>query len=266
MNRLFIISVISLFVTGVSFGQADNEIPHLEMNPDHFILTEKVIDSIIQYAYSSPGDSTLLHKWEYLHKDNNVHESVRYFWRTDLGEWSAPRNKYVFRFYNNGTLLLIEHYNYLYTNGVWKGCDSEGCGKREWVYDTNDSLLLKSQYYWNNASRGWDLYVKWENIYDLEGNLVMKSYKNKEENYSGWGWDGEKDEYSYDNNGNITGHVHYRWGGGDPYDWVPLNKAEWQYNSFNQLGNYAVYQWESGRWIGIFDEWNTCYRAENLYD
>lgn len=249
MKKLIFISILIFFLAGIAFAQQQSEIPKLDINPDPFVETNKVIDSIVQYTYPEQNDSSFLHKWLYNHfKDGGSHEAVMYYWNPAFRAWSPPLGKYVYAFDPEGRLQVQSHYTYRYSNGTWKGCDSDGCGKKEWVYDTMGNQILWTQSYWNRNVRDWWIYQIKENLYDWSGNMVLESSKYRDQSYDLY-WYGGKNEFSYDGVGNQTGHVSYGWSGGDPYDWRPNYKEERSFDGNGNITKYVIYSWQGG-WTG----------------
>ncbi|MCX6224817.1 MAG: hypothetical protein NTV01_08740, partial [Bacteroidia bacterium] len=267
MNKLIFLTILILFLAGNSFAQQQSEIPKLDINPDPYVQTNKVIDSILQYTYPEQNDSSFLHKWVYIHhKEGDIHEAVMYYWYPAIRAWSPPRGKYVYGFDKEGRLQVQAHNTYMYSNGTWKGCDSDGCGKKEWVYDTMGKQILWSQSYWKTNVRDWRIYQIKENLYDLYGNIVLESTKQRDQSDDLY-WYGSKNEFSYDAAGKQTGHVSYGWSGGDPYDWRPNNKEERSYDSNGNITRYAIYWWQGG-WNGAPNGYynSGCTKVELKYD
>ncbi|MCX6223211.1 MAG: hypothetical protein NTV01_00400, partial [Bacteroidia bacterium] len=90
MKKLISLSIFALFLAVNAFAQQQSEIPKLDINPDPFVQTNKVIDSIYQYTYPAQNDSVFLHKWVYNHlKEGDVHEAVLYYWNPSFRAWST---------------------------------------------------------------------------------------------------------------------------------------------------------------------------------
>lgn len=245
MKILIVFSVVTSFIAGSLPAQNQTEIPKLKINPDLLPRTIRILDSVVQYTKSSSGDSAYLRRWNYVRQEEgNICESVMHCWNPILKAWSAPRSKYVYGLDTQGRLYLQEHDTYKYSNGTWKGCNSEGCGKKEWAYDSFGNQILWTQSYWNSNAMKWEIFDHWEKEfqYDSYGHLVLESQK-----------ESNKNEYSYDINGNQIGHVGYYWTGGDPYDWRPQYKVERSFDSNGNMEKLETYVWSEGKWIGSYD-------------
>lgn len=264
MKSQTLLPILALLITGTLSAQDQPDIRKLMNNPD-FLSTKQVLDSVVLYTIGKMGDSSFLRKWEFIHsKEEGMHESVYYFWNATLKAWSPPRSKYVYGIDPQGKLIHQAHYTYMYYNGLWKGCDSDGCGKKEWAYDAMGNQILRTQAYWNVNARHWNTLEIHENLYDLSGKMVLEANRYQDPYY---GWSGSKDEYSFDNRGNQIGHVSYGWDEYNRNDWVFNNKEERTYDSNGNITTDTFYTWQGG-WSGISGSWGYVYlsRVEWRYD
>jgi hypothetical protein len=212
--------------------------------------------------------------------EDNTHESVMYSWNTAFKQWTAPKSRYVYSFDKNGRLLAQEHYTFRDSHGNWRGCNSDGCGKKEWAFDAMGNQILRTQSYWFTGGTNWTLTEIHENQFDLSGNRVLESVKTRSASDLTT-WTGSKDEYSYDSNGKQTGHIPYDWGfswtevtsGGSVIfhewdDWYPRAKEERQYDKNGNLSRIDYSRWWRG-WSPFGEMWGgapTWDRVDISYD
>lgn len=198
MKTLFIL-LFSFIAGSMLYSQTDMDLPDFKTYPD-FLETNKPIDSVLQYFYDTSLDSTLKQKWEYNEEDEGFYQSFKYRWQDSIGAWKVT-DHYEWNYNESGQPLLKSHYDWPMSNGQWGGCSSEGCGMKEWAYDENGNQILWTQSYYS-PGRKWEIFEKYENVYDHNHNMVLESVLRRGGDFSDYWWDGEKDEYSYDYIGN----------------------------------------------------------------
>ncbi len=263
MRKIALFLVFSLLSGSLVFSQEKKELPKLETNPD-FLTTIKVLDSVIQYTFSAQIDSSLLHKWDYHIDEKGFHQSRQYYWRDSTRDWFVT-DMYNWDYDGSGKLILKSHYDHLFSNGTWGGCDSDGCGKKEWAYDNKGNQVLFTQSYFTNT-RKWEIFEIHENQYDQFSNMVLHSNLEKVVDNGESYWEGYKDEYSYNRNNYQTGHVNFRWTNYDPIDvrdyndWGPLFKEDQAYNGNGLITKNAYYVWDYEH-----DEW-LCGKHSSSFD
>lgn len=140
---ILLIATHQLFF-GTSIAQQPVYLPDIGIYPD-YMISSGIIDSVLQYSDYEYGDSAMLRRWNYIHQDeNNYHESHKYYWNEFLGEWNL-KQKHEYSCDNKGRYLLKAHYDYYDArHDRWRGCSSEGCGKREWRYNSNGMTMEKT--------------------------------------------------------------------------------------------------------------------------
>ena len=264
-RHFYLLPAVWLLSLCLTQGQS---VPKLNTNPDSFLRTTKFADSVLEYSYPSKNDSVFMRKWTYFEDyEVNTLETVMCSWNTVLKAWTQPKSRYVYGFDKSGRLLDQTHYTYRDSHGNWRGCNSDGCGKKEWQYDAMGNPVLRTQSYWLTGATNWTLTEVEESQYDMAGNKVMGSVKTRSV-ADLTTWTGSKDEYSFDSGGHLTGHIPYTWhfewiestsDGTVIYhewdDWYPRNKEERSYNGDGNLSGYLLYHWNpvvTGWYLGSY--------------
>ncbi len=161
-------------------------------------------------------------------------------------------------------MLLQAHYDFNY-GGHWRGCSSDGCGKKVWAYDKKGNQVLGGQADWPSTSlNGWRWVKKIVNNYqyDHHMNLVLEATIESSQDYDGnFSKFGGKKEYSYDENGNQLGKISYHWDDSNKEDWVPRQKHETSYDANNQIIGQNRYEWGINHWFGSASAWDNNYYA-----
>lgn len=65
MKRLFLIALLGFSIFGTLSAQQQSAIAKLRVNPNTYVQTHEVLDSLVQFSYYSLTDSARLNKWEY---------------------------------------------------------------------------------------------------------------------------------------------------------------------------------------------------------
>lgn len=247
MKKAIVLLLVFVIFPWPINAQEQSEISKLKSDPDHFPESHKVLDSVVQYTYSS-FDSSYLHRWEYLNDDlANNHKTTRYTWVPESKEWRLDYT-YELEADDANMPIMLAHYYWDHKHSVWFGCGSEGCGKREWAYDTNGNQIRKTQYFWDRHNKKWLRDEEWEDCYDNAGNQTLEAYYFWD-SYQG-NWQGtEKNEYSYDINGNQLGYIGYSW----DYlrsDWQFIQKTERSYDINGNNTIEAFYYRQGNNWTG----------------
>ncbi len=184
--------------------------PNSFIDPDHdsFLLTS--LDSIVRYAYTSPNDSSRLNKWEYsFNPESGLIISSTYTWVSNIKDYHLYQ-RYELAYNESGQQTLQAHYFYSWPTGRWRGCDSEGCGKKEWDYDSHGNETRSTQYYWNKSYKNWVKSYESRSEFDGFGNQTLSAfytYSQSEKALIG----NYKDEFSYYPDQRRWGEVDYRW-------------------------------------------------------
>jgi len=209
-------------------GKPDNFI-----DPDHDSHLFTSLDSIVRYAYTSPNDSSRLNKWEYSYNpEPGLIISSTYSWAPATKEYHLYQ-RYESAYNESGQQTLEAHYFYSWPTRRWRGCDSEGCGKKEWDYDVYGNQIRSSQFYWSKNSRSWLKSYETRSEYDPFGNQTLSAY------YS-YSYDhkrvigNSKSEYSYDQDQRLWCEINYRWDHLD-MDWRFTHKTLNEYTDLNTV-------------------------------
>ncbi|HEY5686903.1 MAG TPA: hypothetical protein VIS27_01200, partial [Yeosuana sp.] len=146
------------------------------------------------------------------------------------------------------------------TNGYPTQEIDYGWYEGQWFYD------LKMDYiYDNNGDQiqtilidipAWGGLMKFENTYDINGNLTL---------VTGYGWDGNqwllssKIESTYDTNGDQIQYIIYGW---KPVisQWSYVRKTEYTYDNNRNLTQFIEFSWDGSQW---WYDWKTEYTYDN---
>lgn len=253
MKKAIVLLLVFIVFTWPINAQDQSEISKLKSDPDHFPESHKVLDSVVQYSYSSFNssfDSSYLHRWEYLNDDLvNNHKATKYTWVTESKEWRLDY-KYVLEADDTDMPIMLAHYYWDQKHNEWYGCGSDGCGKREWAYDSNGNQTRKTQYFWDRHNKKWLRDKEWEDCYDDAGNQTLEAFYFWDSPQGIWRGT-EKNEYSYDINGNQLGYIGYSW---DYFrlDWQFIQKTERSYDTNGNNTIEAFYYRQDNNWTGSF--------------
>lgn len=246
---LLLVFIVYIVFTWPINAQDQSEISKLKSDPDHFPESHKVLDSVVQYTCSS-FDSSYLHRWGYLNDDlANNHKATKYTWVPESKEWRLDY-KYELEADDTDMPIMLAHYYWDQKHNEWYGCGSDGCGKREWAYDSNGNQILKTQYFWDRHNKKWLRDQEWEDCYDDAGNQTLEAFYFWDSPHGIWRGT-EKNEYSYDKNGNQLGYIGYSW---DYFrlDWQFIQKTERSYDTNGNNTIEAFYYRQGNNWTGSF--------------
>jgi len=205
--------------------------PYSYIDPDHDSHLLAGLDSIVRYSYTNFRDSSRLSKWEYkVNPETGAICSYTFSWAPGTKEYNLYQ-RYESDYNESGQQTLEAHYFYSWATRRWRGCNSEGCGKKEWDYDEKGNQIRSSQFYWNKNGRSWLKSHETLSEFDLFGNQTLSayySYSHDHKRVIG----NSKLEYSYDQDQRVWGQISYRWDHLD-MDWRFFNKTLNEYPDDN---------------------------------
>lgn len=207
------ITILSLLVASGGFnasGQIGPQKPDTFINPDigtYFIMD---LDSIVQFSYPDLSDSSRLSRWDYT-KDqiSGIMTSMKYSWVAADREYIS-NHRYEIGYTENGSQSYKAHYIYNWALKRWRGCDSDGCGKKEWQFDENGYQISHTQSYWSKNQRDWVRFNQRLNEYDSYGNQTLSAHYSRDQENGPW-IGSYKYEYSYKQNNKEWASIFYSW-------------------------------------------------------
>jgi len=242
-----------------------------------------------EYAYDTNGNKTIeisyhdldkttddwisRYKSEYAYDDNgNKTIEISYGWDNDWIE--KYKYKYEYTYDDSGNKIMYIIYSWNNATGDWKGRQ-----KYEYTYNANN-LIIQNKYEWvkfPNINR-WVYVSRDEFTYDTNGNKTMSASYSEYNDESLYDTNGSysrevyytyyadslspKDKYDfiYDNNGNITIQIEYRWGM-KTNNWIKYSKNEYKYdNKGNQIMKIRYF------WYDDANIWEKSYKEESMFD
>ena len=252
MKRL--VHLMRLLVIGGIFAQAvaqqGPQKPSSFLDPDHDVYFIELLDSIVEYTLGDAGDSSRLNLWIYEREGYPVVlKSYHYTWLSETHTYRL-NERYENSYTVDGVPLLHAHYYYSWALDQWRGCDSEGCGKKYWEYDDQGNEIVRGQAYWDKNSRNWKRELEYRYAWDDHHNKVRTEQYGYDQ-YTGKWQGSSKWEHSYTADNKVWGYVDYLW---DPSidDWMARNKSVSYYpDAFTMCSDYftwtgAVTGWELG--------------------
>jgi len=161
MRNIICLSLLTILVTASLSAQEQSQ---------------KRLDSIIRYKFTSVSDS-------------------------------ARYDKDEFNFDNNGNLILEAYYRWDSDEKRWRGriINWNYDGKRIVNYSVNGMVLNELWFYWESYEGDWKLSRKIEHTYDDSMSLIQLEYYHLDEDQVEWILGGTKD-YNYNENGDLV-HV-----------------------------------------------------------
>lgn len=220
-----------------------------------------------------------------------------FIWNTDLQQWeNRSHTEYSYQYDSDYTKTLreVNLYNWDYTYNTW--CEGY---LNETEYDEYNNMSYNASANWSMVDQDWEYNyrIKYERQYNAEGrmteevtstwNTSTKSWNHPEE-YNSWEYgdnglltvtrlysymddkwyDGYKEAYIKDNQGNYTYHDYYIWHNGEQR-FIPNYHSEDQYLYIEDNGwtlslhTYSVYLFD---WSDSNNSWNSGYKSIYEYD
>jgi len=139
----------------------------------------------------------------------------------------------------------------------WDTISSQWFGymKNEHLYDTNGNLTLDESFSWNNNKLVSNERIEYK--YNFEGNLEFETHiKNWNESTNYWSF---KDEYAYDNTGNIKISTGYTWNT-ITQNWDGLLKYSYYYDEKGNENLVLEYQLDT-----ISNDWVLKYKTYSYF-
>lgn len=189
--------------------------------------------------------------------DENGHKtmSAYYYWDSENQEW-VGREMDINMYDDSGRDILSEYYGWDSTNKTWVGSN-----KREQSYDESGFCYYDANYYGeydeNNNATVWipsSLSQKWK---DNEGHLLrVEDYYNWDTLRSAWSY-GQKDLFTYSEGGLKSGQERM-----DLYDgtWYNTFKEEYVYNEAGNIILYVNYNYDT-----FLSDWYINEKSEYAY-
>ena len=167
------------------------------------------------YSYDNMENMTLLESyyWDY---DNNI---------------LILNYKYEYEYDINGNVIMEAYfYNYDYPSGY----------KSEYTYDNHRNIITETSYDWQNDT--WVPFYKYVYTYDVNENPILFLVYN----WNGYEWFiYNKIENTYNAAGNLTLRLYSYWSG----EWIPYQKFEYQYDSYENEILYLHFDLEENVWV-----------------
>lgn len=232
-----------------------------------------------EYAYNEEGRQILYvdyswnsttQSWDYSYKcedafDENGYLSLdaSYNWDSSTNTWIGSK-KYEYAHDEAGHQTLSASYTWDYSTNTWSGV-----AKTEWGYDEAGNTILYVQYNWDYSTNTWIYDRKYEYAYDEAGRETFEAeyiwnstdgswlcQKYLEEEYDAESgrllsfkldnWDetgtltmSQRDEYTYDEEGNTLTHKQYFYS--SDYDLATNNITEFSYNDHGYIEESRTY-------------------------
>jgi len=186
------------------------------------------------------------------------------------GKDSVMPNKEIFTYTPEGWLESKAVYFYDTQLGQWVGnmYPVEECiicpGKYAYVYNEKGQKIQSTAYSWFGITRGWVRQIETYMDYDDQGNLAYVregTYDYNSGDYS----DVMGQEMMYDESGNLTEKIWYRWDTGK-HQWYRFGRETWEYDPSgsdtlilhsSQNWSYAENSWGSARYQRIEKKYDT---------
>jgi hypothetical protein len=241
------------------------------------------LDSLVHYIwYSMIGDWYAYNKTEYTYDDQRRLVHYQYYeWHIQQNIWiNNSKEEFVYDALGNLAIHTGWAWNgqeqawygswnnlYEYAQGklhslIVQEWDFNATGwvnyeKYEYTYGPEDLPVKLEQFEWLSDNSSWEPDRITEYIYDGEGQLILDLMQ-------AWGggqwWDILKNEYTYDEHGNLLTRTYIQWES-DSSQWVPEYLITYTYNEQDLTLSYTGHQYnmETGTWIK--DD-----KAEYIYD
>jgi hypothetical protein len=213
--------------------------------PENFLSLQKaqslqiVLDSIIDFTYSSPADSTPLTRWTYHYNSAGQFETLyTYNWNSSSNEWE--NSLFIEYTYNdNGDFILVMLY-------AWDSASEQWVtnSKSEYDYDEMGNLTLLASYFWDQGLSLWIGNFKSESEYDENGNTIQEIQFSWDDEINDWVND-LLYENMYDLNGYLVETGQSDWIEGQ---WIPDYKVVYEINLNGDPDSSFFYNWNSDEW------------------
>jgi hypothetical protein len=202
----------------------------------------------IQIVTAEWDDS--LNVWDYDDKDDYTYnaagkriKAIHSEWDTDNNTWLAYEKEETF-YDANGKDTLDKEYSPGQSEGSW-----DYTSKKRYFYDDKGRDTLQIDYsrsMENGTYLDFEVNGKTVFMYDDKGRDTLTLSYQKGEN-SDWKYD-TKDEYAYDENGNLTKHTYCYW---NNIQWVNNEKDEYTYDTDANLTDeiYTYWDMNSSQWV-----------------
>jgi hypothetical protein len=138
--------------------------------------------------------------------------------------------------------------------------------KYEFLYDENGNIILSSTCSWSDDTNFWNCYENVEYNFNWDNQLINKTAGGWD--YSGHWYGKNKEDYEYGSEGKIALKIQYEW---DQIanDWVSSFKTIYNYDSLGNNILYSRYHWDipTGKYVPstqYVDSFNNKYLIEDL--
>jgi len=207
------------------------------------------IDSSLMYLYYEKFDSIRSEKTEYTRDDFGLVKTKYYYlWNEENSIWGEYK-KTDFTYDENDYVTQIDYWNWDTEQNLWQESRKILMTYDENQFDESFTLLV-----WNTELNRWDKSFKDESDYDENGNLLLHTdYDVNEENEWQAFW---QSEYSYDESFNNFFTLNSFW---DTYTWLTESKID---NFFNDLDNIET----SIDSLWTNNSWSPYHKIEYSYD
>lgn len=211
-----------------------------------------ITESAVDYMWSQEAEQWFAFsggKWTY-DTGNNIREIIDYSLDDDEQEL-LPWMRMLFT-YDNGNIILIEHFEWDEIGEEWYATEKE-----EGEYDNGN--LVKVTYSQRDDQGEWSEYEYDEYEYDNDGNLATITYYEYDWDLETWE-PIEYDEYEIDNEGNVMQITYYE------YDWdeeefIPYEKWEFVYNAEGKVTEDSYFSYNPDE-----EDWEYVMKTEYSYD
>ena len=179
-----------------------------------------------EYEYDEQGNQTLI---------------VCSEWDSDENQWIGYTAKYEYEYDEHGNQTIEILYAWDSNLNDWRETQK---GERQWEYqyDSNQQVIQAIMVSMNNP----EYRVKYEYAYDEQGNLILKSEYNWDNDQNRWiGTD--KREYAYNDNGEQTLYSSYCYWNFDRNQWIGEYKHEIVYSNTYTNADVITNEWLEGK-------------------
>jgi len=241
-----------------------------------------LIDSLYQYTFRTPNDSTLTEKLFYNYNPQiNQCVITKCNWDTIIKKWNfISKEDYYYDQNGNDTLMVL--YN--------RNVDDNWTFNRKYVtaYDLKNRMISRSYFLWHSLTQKWWGQNKQVFEFDDYGNKTLEAYYTWSDVRNKW-QGSSKSEYSFDNCGLPVLLITYQWDL-KLFDWVGTAKEEYTYNKHGIQISETNSEWNNGlkdwsyvnkiesetidntdgrqyyyayyEWENIFNRWKGIYKTE----
>jgi hypothetical protein len=248
MKAILFIIVSAIFLMP-QIVPAQNEIRHNSFVPHHRSQTENARASApaqVQSLGWQPG-KMIESRWDTLNNLWNYNDSIVYAYNwygnevQNLQWGNNPNPDWKNTTIYSGTNKVLQE-----LAQSWNGTNWVNSYKRDYSYDSNDSLIHVLNKTWNSSINSWDNW--YEFLYTYNANHQLTQQISNSWNISLSAWEGNwKQNYTYNTNGQVSLEIDQSWNT-TLSAWENSNQYTNTYNTNNQITQVVSQTWNSSSW------------------